>query len=178
MGLGSDHGKSYMVRANQQDVGYEPNEVEPDLKNWKKLVHPDDWPGVSETLNLHLEGKLPKFEIQYRSRNKSGAWQWLQAQGKVTEFDSDGKPIRMTGVVADVTERKKAEEDLQELASVVRYTDDLINLATFDGKMIFLNEAGSRMLGIDSTDVGQHKILEVIPEHLLADRPKRSPTSF
>ncbi len=160
-------GKATWSERINRMLGYEPNEVEPDLKNWKKLVHPDDWSGVSETLNLHLEGKIPKFEIQYRSRNKSGAWQWLHAQGTVSEFDSDGKPIRITGVVSDITERRKADEELQKLASVVRYTDDLINLATFDGKMIFLNEAGCRMLGIDSTDVGQHKILEVIPEHLL-----------
>ncbi len=83
------------------------------LKNWKKLVHPDDWPRVSETLNLHLKGRIPKFEVQYRSRTKSGEWQWLQAQGTVSEFDSDGKPIRMTGVVADVSDRKKAEEALK-----------------------------------------------------------------
>ncbi len=160
-------GKAIWSERINKMLGYTPNEFEPNLKNWKKLVHPDDWPWVSKKLNLHLEGQLPNFDVIYRAPNKSGGWQWLQAQGTITEFDSDGKPIRMTGVVADVTERKLAEEELHKLASVVRYTGDLINLATFDGKMIFLNEAGSRMLGINSTDVGQHQILEVIPEHLL-----------
>jgi PAS domain S-box-containing protein len=66
----------------------------------------------------------------------------------------------------DITERKKAEEELKKLASVVRHSKELINLATIEGKMIFLNEAGRRMLGIDPEQVGQTSILQVIPPHL------------
>ena len=59
-------GKALWSERIYRMLGYTPNEFEPNLKNWKKLVHPDDWPRVSETLNLHLEGKLPKFEAEYR----------------------------------------------------------------------------------------------------------------
>jgi PAS domain S-box-containing protein len=41
-----------------------------------------------------------------------------------------------------------------------------VNLATLDGKMIFLNEAGSRMLGIAPDKVGEYSIMDVIPEFL------------
>jgi PAS domain S-box-containing protein len=66
----------------------------------------------------------------------------------------------------DITERKKAEEELKKLASVVRHSQELINLATIEGKMIFLNEAGRRMLGIDPEQVGQTSLLQVLPLHL------------
>jgi PAS domain S-box-containing protein len=67
----------------------------------------------------------------------------------------------------EIRERKKAQEELQKLASVVRYSGELVNLTTLDGRMIFLNDAGSRMLGIKTSEVERHVIAEVIPEILL-----------
>ena len=66
----------------------------------------------------------------------------------------------------EIEYRKQAEEELQKLASIVKYSKELINLATLDGKMIFLNEAGSNMLGIDPDEVERAHIMEVIPDHL------------
>ena len=48
----------------------------------------------------------------------------------------------------EIEERKKAESELQKLAAIVEHSSELVNLATLDGKMIFLNEAGGVMLGI------------------------------
>jgi PAS domain S-box-containing protein len=67
----------------------------------------------------------------------------------------------------DITERKKAEEESQKLALIVKYSSELINLADLKGNMIFLNEAGSKMLGINPKDVEKHHITEVIPNDLL-----------
>jgi PAS domain S-box-containing protein len=66
----------------------------------------------------------------------------------------------------EIEYRKQAEEELQTLASIVKYSKELVNLATLDGKMIFLNEAGSNMLGIDPDEVERVHIMEVIPDHL------------
>lgn len=101
-------------------LGYEATEFEADLKNWKKLIHPDDWPSVSENLNLHIEGREPLFAAEYRTMNKDGQWQWVQARGKVIESGADGKPVRMAGVVVDVTDRKRAEDELQRLNRALR----------------------------------------------------------
>jgi len=67
---------------------------------------------------------------------------------------------------SEILERKQAEKELQKLASVIRYSSELVNLATPDGKMVFLNEAGSKMLGIDSENLEWTNIIEVIPDHL------------
>ncbi len=78
--------------------------------------------------------------------------------------DEQGRPRYLADILTDITERKEAEAEVQKLAAVVRNSGELVNLATPDGKMTFLNEAGSRMLGIDPREVESHSILEVIPE--------------
>ena len=90
-------------------IGYSLEELQPDVRTWKRLVHPEDWPHVSEVLNGHLEGRLPFFEVEYRLRCKSGEWKWILGRGKVVEHDEHGKPSRMTGTSLDVTARKRAE---------------------------------------------------------------------
>ncbi len=65
----------------------------------------------------------------------------------------------------DITKRKQAEEERRMLAEAVKYSSELVNLATLEGKMIFLNEAGGKILGIDPDNVHSVNIMEVIPEH-------------
>jgi len=63
-------------------------------------------------------------------------------------------------------DHKKAEEASRKLASVVRYSRELVNLAKPDGQMVFLNDAGKKMLGLTEEDLAQIKFIDVIPEHL------------
>jgi two-component system, cell cycle sensor histidine kinase and response regulator CckA len=81
------------------------------------------------------------------------------------------KNLQITTVSRDrlaeeIEERKKIELELQRLAAVVEHSSELVNLATLDGKMIFLNEAGGAMLGIPPRDVENYSIMAVIPDGL------------
>jgi two-component system cell cycle sensor histidine kinase/response regulator CckA len=105
-------GKAVWSERTYNMLGYVRNEISPDVKQWKKLVHPEDWPHVSDVLNRHLQGTLPFLTIQCRNRTKSGDWIWISARGKIVERDEDGKPLRMTGTVLDITESKRLEDKL------------------------------------------------------------------
>ena len=148
-------------------LGYEPNEFEPNVKNWKKLIHPEDWPRVSENLNLHIEGKLPMFEAEYRILNKSGVWQWVQGRGKSIGFDADGKPIRMAGVVADISDRKKSEEALrkinEELQAVIHASPVSIVVYDRDSIVKLWNPASEEIFGWSAAEA-TGKFLPFIPE--------------
>ena len=67
-------------------------------------------------------------------------------------------------IIRDITERKQTEEEMIKLVEVVKHTQELVNLSTIDGRMIFLNEAGSNMLGINPSQVKNFDILQVINE--------------
>ena len=67
----------------------------------------------------------------------------------------------------DIVERKRIEEEMHKLVAVVKHSSELVNLSTLDGKMIFLNEAGGKMLGIEPHEVENVNIMEVIPDHLI-----------
>ena len=84
------------------------------------------------------------------------------------ETDYDESDVRQLTLLMSgmwrIVQRKRAEEELQKLAAVVRHSSELVNLATLDGQMVFLNAAGSRMLGVEPSAVGQRTILDVIPD--------------
>jgi PAS domain S-box-containing protein len=102
-------------------------------------------------------------EINWQIIRKDGITRYIEASVSLMK-DSSDKPIGFRGVTRDITERKKAEEEILKLASIVRSSSELVSLCTLDEKMIFLNEAGSKMLGIDPDKVGDYSIKDVIPE--------------
>lgn len=79
--------------------------------------------------------------------------------------DEQGNLIGTISSGEDITERKASEIELEKLASIVRYGGELMSLATLDGKITFLNEAGQKMLGFGPDDMGKIKIIDVIPDH-------------
>ncbi|MDY7000911.1 MAG: diguanylate cyclase [Thermodesulfobacteriota bacterium] len=108
------------VRFNERWVGmkgYSLRELEPRMKVWEKLMHPEDLPGVREKLKAHLEGETSFYEAEFRMRHKSGEWVWILDKGRVIEWDEDDHPVRACGTHLDITERKKAEEKILHMAN-------------------------------------------------------------
>ena len=61
----------------------------------------------------------------------------------------------------DVTDRKMVELELQKLALIVENSTEMVNMTDLNGQMLFINEAGSAMIGVSPEEVGQHSILDV-----------------
>lgn len=101
--------------------GLPPGTFDGTYESWKKLVHPDDWPGVVASLKHAQE--TGNISAEYRVVWPDGSIHWLSANGLMF-FDDRGQPFRMVGFTADVTRRKQVEEELRrtrlELAHVAR----------------------------------------------------------
>ncbi|NMF60500.1 PAS domain-containing protein [Pseudanabaena yagii] len=94
-------------------LDYAENELSINLSNWANLIHPDDKSWVLDLLNDHLQNSNARYAYDYRVQTKSGQWKWIANFGKVVARDKDGKPLRMVGTHKDISDRKKAEEQLQ-----------------------------------------------------------------
>jgi len=94
-------------------LGYDPREFVTSLQNWFDHIHPDDRSAVQKAFQDCLVSGGPAV-MEYRRSTKSGDWIWLSSSGKIVEFDEDHKPLRMTGIHTNITERKQAERALQD----------------------------------------------------------------
>ena len=90
-------------------LGYQPEEIAPDVSEWERLVHPDDMPLVQSELEKHLKGETELYQTEHRMLTKSGEWKWILDTGKVTQRGRNNKPCRAVGTHIDITERKEQE---------------------------------------------------------------------
>jgi PAS domain S-box-containing protein len=99
---------------NKPDMlGFSPADFD-HYEDFTELIHPDDYEGAMEAMRDHLEGRAEKYDTEYRIRTASGEYRWFHDVGGVTERRDDGSPLKVTGVVIDITRRKTVEQGLRE----------------------------------------------------------------
>ncbi|MGM7447058.1 PAS domain-containing protein [Idiomarina sp. ST20R2A10] len=89
--------------------GWDVCELETNVESWSSRLHPEDYDDVWQAIKNHLDGVTPFYESLHRIRHRDGHWVYVLDRGKIIERDNQGRAIRYTGTVTDVTEQKKAE---------------------------------------------------------------------
>jgi PAS domain S-box-containing protein len=75
-----------------------------------KMVHPDDLQLLQQNIEKHFNGSSPMLDLEYRVHlNASDQYTWVNAKGRIIEWDSQGKPIRAAGIIHNIQERKESE---------------------------------------------------------------------
>ena len=111
-------------------TGYTQTEMLKSLKQFLKIIHPDDFNYVKENLkNLVTSKTKTSAEIEFRIINKQGNMLWVRNKIK-TMHDEYGGVKKVSGLVSDITLRKKTESDLQ------KSTNNLIKLNETKDKFI------------------------------------------
>jgi two-component system cell cycle sensor histidine kinase/response regulator CckA len=103
-------------------LGYAPDELARNYRHWEDMIHPDDVDRIKQHHVDYLAG-LTDYSIEFRIKEKSGAWHWVHSRGLLIERDPDGNPLRMVGTHSDIQGRKRAEAELahaQKMESVGR----------------------------------------------------------
>jgi PAS domain S-box-containing protein len=107
-------------------LGYAPEDfTDAHYTAFTDLLHPDDHEQAMDAMRRHLSGERDLYETEYRIRTKSGSYVWFYDRGSVTQRDDAGHPLRVKGIVFDITERKKAELARAESERELRQANDL-----------------------------------------------------
>lgn len=81
------------------------------LEAFTRVIHPDDIDRVSKDIEQVLQNGN-SFESEYRVVTAEQPVRWVVARGRV-DRDSQGKALRLPGVVVDITQQKQAEDRLR-----------------------------------------------------------------
>jgi PAS domain S-box-containing protein len=96
--------------------GYTADEIEPNFESWHTRLHPDDRERVITGIRAAIDGGEAFWSDEYRFRRRDGAYAEIYDRGYVIH-DAKRHPIRMVGSMMEVSERKRTEAQLRNLAA-------------------------------------------------------------
>jgi len=174
---GSNDGTwDWFIRENQavlsdryrEMLGYRPDELPDSVDSWLNSIHPDDMPTITQTVEEYLAGKREEYVVEHRLRHKSGEWRWMLSRGKIVARDADGQPLRMTGTISDITERKQQEAELHQLKALIENAPNGFVMADMHGMITYANPAYYQCVGWDHSLLGHPVMtnLDEDPEHV------------
>ncbi|MDE2220358.1 MAG: EAL domain-containing protein [Gammaproteobacteria bacterium] len=127
--------------------------------SYNELIHPDDRARVAET-SASGTGEGARIAIEYRICHRDGSVRWVSERA-VRVFDRPTSSWKWEGFIEDITERRRAEQALNEAneryQSIFENALEGIFQVTPEGRLLVVNPAMARMFGYDS------------PAELLAD---------
>jgi len=94
-------------------LGYEDHEIKNESSEWESRIHPDDKEWILKKTDDYITCPEGQLVSEYRLRHKDGLYRWIHNRAMALTDERD-KPYRLLGSHLDITERKQAEEALQE----------------------------------------------------------------
>ena len=91
-------------------LGYADDEIEPHIRAWERLLHPDDVE-AAQRVNESVKRGASTYEGEFRLRHKDGHYVHVLSRGYPVRRDPAGPVVRIVGTHFDLTERKRAEAE-------------------------------------------------------------------
>ena len=136
--------------AIQEVIGFTPDEFQTTIIDWRKRIHPKDYDAVVAYLD-EAEKTTSHYFVEYRYRRKNGEYIYVEDHGAYIKNKS-GKIYRVLGTIANINERRLAEDALQQernlLRTVIDKLPDMIFFKDVEGRYILDNLPHLRSLGM------------------------------
>lgn len=109
-----DHitGNVYYSPRWKEIIGFQEHELESDIREWRKRIHPQDRDRVLLVYDQFYQSSAPSFALEYRLRHKDGSYRWIEVFATCLR-DAQGRSYRVTGSHSDITSRKNLELKLR-----------------------------------------------------------------
>jgi PAS domain S-box-containing protein len=86
------------------------------LAFWSEHLHPGDRRRVLELREQMHDGRLPQLTVEYRYLHPTVGEKWIKHVGRIATRDASGRAVIAYGVLRDITESKRVEEELHDLS--------------------------------------------------------------
>ena len=153
--------------AHAHALGYDAPVFRERFDTWLDRVHPDDRMSSMDAFAGNL-GDDSLYRSEFRVRGRNGAWLWVRATGRVVERDRAGRPLRFLGTHADITQRRRAEEALDESRERYRSLFEhgqsvMLILDPDDGAIVDANPAAVEFYGWSRDELLSKNIADINP---------------
>lgn len=145
--------------------GIPSNRIKWNINKFYDSIHPEDREYVREALEKTIGRESSNFEVKYRIKAQDGSIHWMHSRGNLL-YNSNGKATHLSGVVADITEQKKLEDQFQRekelFESVFRNIPVMIDITSSDGETVRVNKAYEEITGFTEKDLQNPGIMEIV----------------
>jgi len=156
-------GKAFWSELHFAMLGYEPTPTgEASESMWIQRIHPDDRERVLQEWQRSRQ-EHRSYQAEYRViRADNGQIAWLNVLGTFT-YNANGQALRSIGVVFDITERKRIEEEHDQVEAALRESEalkqsildsssDCIKVVSLDGRILYINTGGMQTIEAEDED--------------------------
>src|SRR5271155_1849837 len=97
---------------------------------WMDALHPDDREPTRQFWTECVAGRQP-YDVEYRIRRSDGTYGWFKTRGTPIR-DTEGRIVKWFGTCTDITDRKRAEQELRERELELRRARDLLEIKVME----------------------------------------------
>ena len=148
-------------------LGYTSDNFEFSFQLWKESIHSDDHDAVIAAYSECLVNGGPT-SMEYRLLAGDKRWVWMSSTGKIAQWGPKHEPLRMIGIHADITERKKAERSLakseRRFRDVANISADWIWEVDATGSYTYASEGVRSLLGYEPKELVGKTAFDLMPK--------------
>lgn len=122
-------------------------------------IHPDDRQRINDVMQTTLvDGG--DFTNEFRVRADKGEYRWVEVRGEAKRND-EGDVVSLVGLIADIEQRKTAEQELQLRRFAVEMCTEPMFTLRIDGSFVDFNHAAHHGLGFTSDEFKQMSVVDI-----------------
>ena len=150
-----EHDIRYWSEECYRVLGFDPQDGLPRKEHYYQRIHPDDQPGFMELIQTAIREKAD-WETDYRIVHTDGSVRDIHVVGHPV-LNTSGDLVEFVGTVIDITERKRAEEELRrsemELRQILDFAPQLVAVYGPNRERLHINRIALDYLGVQSRTV-------------------------
>jgi len=152
-------------------LGYGPDEFQVRFNAWLLHVHPEDVVRLQSEVKRFSRPSADRGSLscEFRMRCKDDSWKWVLGRAIVVARDAQGRPLRMTGTMADISDRKQAEE--ARVRAVLEASPEAMLVVDAEGRIRYANQLCAASFGYQLADLAGMQATLLAPVSKMAAGP-------